>query len=157
MPKEKYLVVKKYKSIKMPNKRWSGQTFVRKTYSYDVTGLDIDELNSCLSVRLSSKNKFKPGDIISKSHGCYKVEYNHRVCKPAIVTGTDIIDSRKEVCAFSVQYGDVRISLNKDSPFFYTKRGDNLLIYKVKDKKEYEIITNETVDKMRADFVQKQK
>jgi len=98
-----------------------------------------------------------------KVWGIKKCEYVD--CKPAIVLSTDMISgedisrSYKLVCAFSKEFGDIRLKLKTKSPFFYTKSGDEIMVSRTVENNEprYEIATNKTVDEMRAKFLQNQK
>ena len=103
------------------------------------------------------------GDIVDMDAvtGKYsKVSYSE--CKPAIVIGADIIFAGtsvvaiKQIMFFNKEFGQQSIILQHKDRFFYTKRGDEVLVGKKSDK-NYEIITNKTVDKMRSDFLIKQK
>ena len=103
------------------------------------------------------------GDIVDMdmSTGKYsKISYSD--CKPAIVIGADIIFAGtrivalKQIVFFNKEFGQQSIILEHKDRFFYTKCGDEVLVSKNGDK-NYEIITNKTVDKMRSDFLIKQK
>ena len=115
----------------------------------------------CMSQALPDVNI---GDIvdINIATGQYrKILYGD--CKPAIIIGSDVIVAdghamyaQKQVIFFNKEFGQHTIILNHKDKFFYTKRGDEVLVRKNGDKK-YEIATNITVDKMRSDFLIKQK
>ena len=106
------------------------------------------------------------GDIVepADNHSGYFIRkhYNYKRYKPAIVlsadmiSGEDINKSYKLICAFSKEFGDIRLTLKTNNPFFYTKSGDEIIVYQTIEngKAEYEIATNNTADNLRAKFLQ---
>lgn len=111
---------------------------------------------------MTKTGKFSVGDVLEYVDGNY-VHNKYYDCYPAIVLSTDMINgediskSYKLVYVFSKEFGDIRISLTTTSPFFYTKRGDELMLRKNENDNKIEIATNKTVDEMRAKFLQNQK
>ena len=130
---------------------------------YDALSIDSEDINrpyAYAPVISPKKDKLSVGDTVEYVDGDY-VRNRYYDCYPAIVlsadmiNGEDISKSYKLVCAFSKEFGDIRFSLKTNSPFFYTNRGDELMVRR--GEKRYEIATNTTADALRAAFLQKQK
>jgi hypothetical protein len=97
----------------------------------------------------------KVGDIVyMDSEGiCHKKQYKD--CEPAIVMG----HHANTIYAFCAKYGDITIkpdTYTLKSDYSFTQRGDEILVRKTHND-TYEILTNKTADKLRSDFLQKQK
>ena len=111
------------------------------------------------------QGKWAAGDIVERANDNDYVIKQYHDCEPAIVTsanminGEDINKSYKLVRAFCKEYGDIRLTLRTNNPFFYTERGDEIMIRRYdgfEGISTYKIATNKTVDKMRAEFLQRQ-
>ena len=106
-----------------------------------------------------SSGDLKVGDIIDDKF----LKKYYKDCEPAIVTGNHSTNTLNFVTAFCAKYGDIAIELKSPfinqgfpNPYIYTQRGDEILVRKKSDNK-FEIVTNKTIDKLRSDFLQKQK
>ena len=143
---------------------------VLKQSQQEYMAVEIDATPSnrhALSLVFAPKrDKVDVGDIVVESVDKDYVIKRYYGCESAIVTsanminGEDISKSYKLICAFSKEFGDIRMSLKTSSPFFYTERGDEILVKKYNDVDRnplYKIVTNKTVDGMRAKFLQQQK
>ena len=131
----------------------------------DVVKIDAEKYNakdSKLTLLASHKLKLGIGSIVDRDGIEARVSQKHHNCEPAVVlsadmiSGEDINKSYKLVCAFSENYGDFRITLKTKNPFFYTKVGDEIVVYKEFENQEiqYKIATNKTADALRAKFLQ---
>lgn len=97
------------------------------------------------------------GDIIDidiDSSGIY-YKKQYKDCESAIVMGRH----ERTLYAFCAKYGNIQIQQDKYSTnpvITCAQRGDEILVKKISDD-NFEILTNKTVDKLRSDFLQKQK
>ena len=108
-------------------------------------------------------DKLTTGDILDFTNDGKYIKKQFNNCEPAIVTGMTYGAAKtpdgglsKIITAFSAKYGDIEIRLPNHiigglHTFIYTQRGDEILIRK--NNEEYEIVTNQTVDKMRSDWL----
>ena len=107
--------------------------------------------------------KLKTGDILDYTDDGKYIKKQFNNCDPAIVTGMTYGAMRhqdgghsKIITAFSAKYGDIEIRLSNPvigglHTFIYTQRGDEILVRK--NDEGYEIVTNQTVDKLRSDWL----
>lgn len=107
--------------------------------------------------------KLNPGDILDYTSDGKYIKKQFDNCDPAIVTGMTYSAKRgtdgrlsKIITAFSAKYGDIEIHLPNHiigglHTFIYTQRGDEILVRK--NDEGYEIVTNQTVDKLRSDWL----
>ena len=121
-----------------------------------INGVPLDtSITFCLGLKNSLGEKgLEVGDIVDMgSDGIYHKK-QHKDCESAIVVGRD----EKTVYAFCAKYGDIIIDLLDKYSFnpIDTQRGDEILIQKTSGGK-FEILTNKTIDKLRSDFLQRQK
>ena len=141
---------------------------VLKQTQQEYMAVEIDanpsERHALSLVFTPQRDKVDVGDIVEHVDKDYVIK-RYYGCEPAIVTGANIINgediskSYKLVCAFSKEFGDIRMSLKTSSPFFYTERGDEIMVCKYNDINRnpvYKIITNKSVDEMRAKFLQQE-
>ena len=84
-------------------------------------------------------------------------------CETAIVMNSETLNGTRVIMAFCVKYGDIQIKLASKnfsdygfiSPYFYIKRGDEILVSK--QGNNFQIEANKTIDKLRTDFITRQK
>ena len=114
----------------------------------------------------------KVGDIVNMDSNGLHRKKRYTDCEHAIVTGANIVQYHSLnktgtmfniITAFCAKYGDIMIEL--PSPYFGTnvpnwyigtQRGDEILVRKCNKSEEepgYEIVTNLTINKLRTDFL----
>ena len=130
---------------------------------YKAFGMFNTDMGTPMTTSSLAEQDVNVGDIVSEigQKGYKKIEYHD--CKRVLVTGADTTSSNfhftKVITFFSPDFGEKKIKLDEDNSFFYTQRGDELMVREnaTSQEKKYEIITNLTVDKMRSQFLIQQR
>ena len=123
--------------------------------------LNNSEASEPLHYPVQALSNINIGDIVDKNSKWEPYEkINFNDAKKATVIGADIIvagshtsHAKKRITFFNKDFGDKTIVLWDTDTYFYTQRGDDVLVKQIENK--YKILTNITVDKLRSNSLNK--